>query len=392
MKIFYITSKPPYPIIDGGCYASASFLQTLLKTGHEVKYFTIATHKHPFEVNEFPKNTRILTAIESFFIDTSVRPLPALKSLIQGGSYNMKRFYNSEASEKIRSIINENEFDLIILDSLYSAVFLEDIRSICKQKIILRTHNVEFEIWNSLAVHSKSKLKSSYLNKLAKDLKKVELEVFSNVDLILSLSDDDSDLIRRLCHTPVYTVRVPVKLAKNIHRNDTESIFHIGSVLWPPNLESLEQVIQWMPDIINQHPEIHLHIAGSGLHKQFQKRHPGHISEHGFVADINEFALNHGIMLAPILSGSGVRIKILETMALGIPIITSSIGAKGILDRSALLIADEKDDFLEKLGQLLSDASLRIELGERAKDYIRKYHSRKIIGEELNKILEHAIS
>lgn len=392
MKIFYLTSKPPYPIIDGGCYASASFLQTLLKSGQEVKHFTLATHKHPFEINEYPKKIQSQTNVEACFIDTRLKPLPAMKALFESGSYNMNRFYHPEASKQIVRIIKESNFDLIILDSLYAAVFLNDIRKVFNKKIILRTHNVEHEIWNSLAAHSKSKLKAKYLYKLAKDLKKVEQEIFEKVDLILSISEEDSDQIKSLCHTPVHTVRVPVKLLKNTIRNDAEAIFHIGSVLWPPNQESLEQVMRWMPDIIAQHPEIHLHIAGSGLHKQYQNSYPAYITEHGFVADINEFALNHGIMLAPILSGSGVRIKILETMALGIPVITSTVGAKGIADRSALMIADGKDEFLNKLNLLLANAELRNDLGERAKAYIRNYHNRRKIGQELNQILEHAIA
>ena len=96
MRCLYITSKPIYPIIDGGCFAMDSFLKTLQHARFEVDHFAIATQKHQFNKKAYPEALRS----ESVEIDTRIKPLQALKFLLKKGSYNVERFHSENVLMK----------------------------------------------------------------------------------------------------------------------------------------------------------------------------------------------------------------------------------------------------------------------------------------------------
>ena len=166
MKTLYITSKPAYPKVDGGCVASANFLENLLNVVSEVKYLSIATTKHPFELDSFPKHWINSVRPEAVLIETAVRPKEAIKYLFNKKPYNIDRFYDNAMSHKIISTVESQSFDTVILDGLYSTPYLSEIRKSFKGKVIVRTHNVEFKIWEGLADNESNLIKKKYLRGL----------------------------------------------------------------------------------------------------------------------------------------------------------------------------------------------------------------------------------
>lgn len=383
MKVLYITSKPPYPIIDGGCFASAQFLRTLMKGGFDIRHFTISTEKHPFELEEYPEKVRKKIAPKSVFVKTKVKPVQAVKGLLTEGSYNVKRFYSEDAMQQIISLL-ESDTDLIILDSLFSSPYLSELRNRSNAKIYLRSHNVEHLIWEELAMHSKSIAKRPILKKLAKDLKKYELDILNDFDGILTITNEDKITFGKLgIKTPLITVPIPVELPKITPDYSVNNLFHIGSMYWEPNVEAVETLIEWIPDLLKEIPDLRLHLAGGGLNGSYRKQNPSVIVEDGFVEDVYEYAAQKGILVSPIISGSGVRVKILEMMALGTPIITTRKGALGISDLNTLLIADSKEEFHAAIIRLVRDEKLRETLGIKARNFIENNHSIDVISKHL---------
>ncbi|NRA10531.1 MAG: hypothetical protein HRT57_01085, partial [Crocinitomicaceae bacterium] len=111
MKALYITSKPAYPRVDGGCVASANFLDNLLKVVSQVKYLTIATNKHPFELNRFPNQLIDAVSPQAILIETAVRPREAIKYLFNNKSYNIDRFYDETMTTMITTTLENNSYD-----------------------------------------------------------------------------------------------------------------------------------------------------------------------------------------------------------------------------------------------------------------------------------------
>ena len=390
MKLLLFTSKPIYPSVDGGCFASEKFISCLLNAKIDVQYVTLSTNKHPFDLSKFPENLVKKIKPIDYFINTDVRAVSALRSLFNSNSYNTDRFYSSEIEASIIELIQKESFDGIVLDSLYTLPYLTAIRSVFKGKITVRTHNVEHKLWEHYTTEAKG-LKKWYLNRLTSDLKRFELKKLSEVDAILSISNDDTAEFKK-CGLKTDIVHIPVNIetVAKISPISSNRMYHLGMMDWEPNRQAVNQLVDWMPELRKRIPTLELHIAGSKSKEFIQKDEENGISVHGFVDSVNDFARNHGLLVSPIRAASGIRIKFLEAMALGIPIVTTSLGALGIEHESCscLSIAETKEEFLEHIEELTTNSSKREEIGRNALNYIDKNHNIDTISQRIVEIFK----
>ena len=392
MKILYISNKPIYPKIDGGCVAMHNFLSCLLETGNQIKHFTFSTHKHTFDLNNYPITISEKILPEGISIDTKVKPKNAFFNLFNKTSYNINRFYSKEAEVKIRKEIRTENYDIIILESVFLSSYIRVIKKNSNAKIYLRSHNVEFKIWEKLGGNEKKVFKKIYLKKLAKDLKFNEIKALSEVDVILTISEDDKRTFKNLgLKTTIETIPVAVKTSAAIKNYNHSSFFHIGAMNWQPNIEAVNYLSSKIfPIILESQKEAKLTLAGSFMKESTLENKNNAIVNVGFVENVDEFIAEQGILLAPILSGSGVRIKILESMAIGTPVVTTILGAEGlnVTSEKEIFIAKNQEEFIEYSLKLSNSEALRKEIGEKAKTYIQANHNKNIVIKKLSEIIE----
>ena len=391
MKILLISNKPIYPKTDGGCVAMDNFLKSLLASNFEVNHIAIGTEKHPFEKENYPLDLRNKISVSGQNISTNVNVFSALKSLFIKGSYNINRFYSTNVCEKIKLEIKDNKFDVIIFESLFSTIYLNEIREIFTGKIITRIHNIEADIWKDYWKNEVSFLKKLFLQKLQKDLEKYEIETFKKVDGIIAISNDDKKSVLDLdIKTNVITVPVAINGIQNHNSYTNTSVFHLGAMDWQPNKEAVERLVAIHTEANLKQSSFNLVIAGKNA-ETFKVSSSSELIENiGFIEDLDTFTKEAGILVSPIISGSGVRIKILEMMGKGIPVITSETGAKGINHQNSecLMIATDNNDFIEKIKLVRENLELRKKLGQNAIDYIQKYHSIEEITKSLREFIQ----
>ncbi len=377
MKLLFFTSKPIFPSVDGGCFASEKMLLSLLKAEIDVRYVTLSTNKHPFDEADFTRKMIHKFHPTNFFINTDVRPISAAFHLLKPGSYNADRFYSKDIETKLLELIKSENFDGIVLDSLYSLPYFEAIRSNFSGQIVARTHNVEHQLWEQYAEDARG-LKKWYLKRLAKDLKSFEMSALAKVDAILSISKDDTSEFKRLAiQTPISEIPVSIEVAKTPALIAENRIYHLGMMNWEPNRQAVNELVSWMPELRKRLPQLELHIAGSGSKEMVEANEDLGIFVHGFVECADDFARNHGILVSPMRAASGVRIKFLEAMAQGVPIISSQTGALGIDHESSecLIIAHSREEFFERISDLISNPSKGEEIARNALNYIDKNHN-----------------
>jgi polysaccharide biosynthesis protein PslH len=376
MKIVYISNKPIYPLIDGGCVAMQQFLNCLIQTKNDVKHFCLSTSKHTFSEKNYPDNLSVLVRPESFAVNTKVDVFAASTFLLKKGSYNVHRFKNKQFNRKLVSYLTENTVDLIILESIYLGEYISSIRSSSPAKILIRSHNVEHQIWNRLADNERSVLKKRYYKKLASDLKKSELEILDRVDGIACISEQDLILFKGLgVRTPMTTFPMTLEKKKENCDYSSDSFFHLGAMNWNPNIEAVRHLVyNIFPSIRKQRPNAKLILAGSFMPEEFQSDPRKGIEVVGYINRLEDFMTTHGIMLSPLKSGSGVRIKFLEGMNLGVPIVTTKTGAEGINGQNNrdYLVAENDEEFISLALELHSSAEKRCKLGAAAKAFIEK--------------------
>lgn len=390
MKLLFFTSKPIFPSVDGGCFASEKFLSCLLHANVDVQYATLSTNKHPFEITKFPEVLTEKIQPINYYVDTDLHAIEAFKSLFKSTSYNIQRFYSNEVEVALIELVKTSSFDGIIFDSLYTLSYLDGIRTVFKGKIAVRTHNVEHHLWQYYASEAVG-LKKWYLNRLARDLQKFELKKLNEVDAILSISADDSDEFKKMgILSEILNAPVNIKTDKKDLETVSYRIYHIGMMDWEPNRQAVHQLVQWMPELRGRIPNLELHIAGSKSETFIQTDEERGIFVHGFVENVSQFAQNHGVLVSPIRAASGVRIKFLEAMALGIPIVTTTLGALGIDHKSCncLCIANTKEAFFKHIEELTTNASKREEIGRNALNYIDKNHNIDAISQTIVEVFE----
>ncbi len=383
MKIVYISNKPIFPLIDGGCIAMNQFLKCLLKAGYDVKHFAVSTDKHPFSEEKYPEHLQSIIRPEGIYIDTKIKVPDAISHLFKKGSYNIDRFNSIDFRDHLKLYLSEHEPDLIILESVYLAAHIHDFRKVSSAKILIRSHNVEFQIWERLAKNHPSFLKCLYYKKLAKDLKKAEIQLLSQADGLACITKDDQTIFKKSGIT-VQMTTIPVAIDKIDKQSDysQNTFFHLGSMNWNPNIEAVRWLVTSIfPKIRSQLPDAKLYLGGSYMPKEFKSDASKGIEVLGYVENAAEFMTTHGIMLAPLKSGSGVRIKLLEGMNLGVPTVTSITGAEGIngVNEHDFFVAENETSFVKYAVKLAQSETERQEIGLNGKKLVEEhYHTESV--------------
>lgn len=376
MKILLITCKPPYPTIDGGCFATKRLIDTLLSQGNEVKLLTIATQKHPFQAEVHPSELQT----EAVTIDTSLSILDAIKHLFKSSSYNVERFREERLKNVILKTLTNAHFDSVIFDSLFSTPYLASVKQHFNGNIFLRAHNVESDIWKQKA-NSARGIKGLYLKKLANDLLNYEQKIIQKVTAVLTITQEDEKRFSELNNSiKAQTIPIPIEATTPINYEVNQPFF-IGGMDWEPNFQAVEKAIKIIEEIGDK--SIQLQLAGKGT-EQFNES--SFVKIHGRVDSALSFMKKNGFLLAPIMSGSGVRVKVLEAMSAGIPVLTTKLGAAGV-DKNALLIGKNDSEIKKMIVQLSKNKDFRQKTGENGQKFIKSELKIEGIGKKLQKLL-----
>ena len=359
MKILQLCKKFPYPLKDGESIAVNSLSKALCDLGCDITLLAMNTTKHYFTYgrNGQPQAMEHYEAIHSIKVDNRVKPLDALSNLFSDDSYHICRFISLPYKEKLTQLLKETEYDIIQLETPYLAPYIPLIRQYTEAPIAMRAHNVEHEIWQRITENTSFFLKKWYLNHLTKKLQEYELAQLSYYDLLIAITHRDLRTFRSLGFRKQGIV-TPIGLdmeqyeANYASYDRPLSISFIGSLDWMPNQEGIKWFLEkiW-PKASKAMPKIDLHIAGRNTPAWLRKKHDKNIVVHGEVPDAIDFINNHSVMVVPLLSGSGMRAKILEGMALGKVVISTSLGLEGIPaeHRREVLVADTPAQFIQQL-------------------------------------------
>lgn len=374
MRVLQICNKAPYPPNDGSSIAIYNMGEGFISNNVQLHVLTINTKKHFKPDDQIPIEYNEKSHYKSVYRDASVTPWGAFGNLFSSQSYFVSRFCFSEFEKALMKTLKNNVFDVIQLEGLFVAPYIDTIRKYSQAKIVLRAHNVEFLIWERHLAHEKSVLKKWYLSLQTSRLKKFELDTLSKLDAIVTITDIDKDFFLDLgFKKPIYTCITGVNVSsykeKKSNNKKPKTIFHFASMDWMPNMEAVEWFLNNCWEKVHKAvPEAKLVLAGRDMPEKFRKLNLSNVMVIEKVADSKTFYNEHEIMLVPLLSGSGLRIKIIEGMAYGKPIVSTAIGAEGIkyTHGKNILIANSPLEFSDAVISLLQNEEKRMELEREA--------------------------
>ncbi|WP_372652685.1 glycosyltransferase family 4 protein [Draconibacterium sp.] len=393
MNILQVTNKVPYPTRDGGAIACLNLTKGFAQLGNRVTVLAMNTAKHHLSPDEIPDELKQLATFKLVDVPAKIIPFAALVNLLFSRKpYNAVRFIDGNFSEALAELLSENEFDIVQLEGLYVCPYIPVIRKHTNATVVYRAHNVEFEIWERAAELSRG-LKKLYLQNLSKRIKRFEADLLNTYDLLVPITSRDGDILHSLGNKKDKQVsQTGVDLSAVIpDKTNIEypSLFHIGSLDWAPNQEGILWFLEncWTR-IRQKYPDLCFHIAGRNAPQWLiDKLNVDGVIFEGEVPDAYQFMNSKAVMIVPLFSGSGMRIKIIEGMALGKSIVTTSIGAEGIdvTDGENVIITNDATGFVDAVFSLLEDHDQFERIGRNATLFIQQNFdnlaiSKKLIG------------
>ncbi len=388
MKILQLTKKFPFPPHDGEAVAILNLTKAFSELGHEVSVLSLNTSKHHFESEKLPIEIQDIASWQAVDIDTSINSVSAFINLFSSNSYNIQRFASAEFEKQLAEILTLQKFDVVQLETLYMAQYINIIKTHTRTPIVLRSHNLEYEIWERRAMNETNLIKYFYLNLLSRRLKKFEVEMLGAYDAIVPITERDKEHYDRLGEVPsmhVCPVGVPPATI-DFSRFEFPSIFFLGGLDWVPNQEGLQWFLQnvWLK-VIHEHPDCKFYIAGRNAPQYLLNEKWRNVEILGEIDDAKEFITSKAVMVVPLFSGSGMRVKIIEGLNHGKAIVTTTIGAEGIeaKDGRDFMLADQASDFSEAIIQLLNDRSKVETLGRNGANFVHENFNLKHITQNL---------
>lgn len=374
LKVLQISNKAPYPANDGSSIAIFNMARGLLQNGVTLRLLTVNTKKHFKSDEGVPEGFRTSVRYRSVYRNTNVSAIGAFCNLFSRHSYFVSRFHFRKFSSALSEILTAEQFDIVQVEGLFMASYIPLIRKISKARIVLRAHNIEHVIWQRHIAREPSFLKRLYLATQNSRLRRFELKVFNSVDAVITITTADEAALRDMGVRPqVFTCITGIEPAEYAAPSNAktrkDTVFYFGSMDWIPNQEAVTWFLRHCWQQVKQAvPSARFIIAGRGMPLHFFHINRPGVSIMEQVDDPHDFYHRHEVMVVPLWSGSGLRIKIVEGMASGKAIVSTSIGAEGIGCENGrnILIADTAEEFTQQVITLLKNAELRTTIGAEA--------------------------
>jgi len=368
----------------------------LIRAGHRVTVLAINTPKHdqPADaLSHLGPNLRLVTVD----VDTRLSPVKALRNLLFSAlPYNIERFLSDAVATRLAELMQEDAFDVVQMEgsfvALYATPWLEARTGTAATPelppLVLRAHNIEYSIWEMLASRTSNPLKKFFLSTMARRLKQYELEVWQRFDAVAAITEADQQRLRRLgCHEPVVFIPAGVNLDRfqpnPALQSKPRTLFMIGSLDWLPNQEGLDWFLaEVWPRVHALYPDLEFHLAGKEMPVRFRQLQLPGVTVHGFVESAAVFMEQYEVMLVPLLSGGGMRIKIIEGMALSKCILSTTLGAEGIhvRDDHDILVRDTPAAWVDAIGRYYHGQLPANLIGREAANTIaRLYDNRRVV-------------
>ncbi len=390
MNILQVCNKIPYPLKDGGAIATHHMAKGLIEAGAHLDILAMNTTKHRISENSAKKYLKDLGIghVELVVINTNIGLIAILKNLLFSRlPYNAVRFITRRFRDKLHEMLVAGHYDLVQFEGLYLMPYATTVKKYSNARIVLRAHNIEHEIWERNFRNQKGLLKRRYLKILSRRMKEFEYLYLNRYDMLVPITKrDDLKFNEMGNYKPSYVCPFGFSFDTNTpddFQHEQKDVFYIGSLDWLPNQEGLVWFIKnvWQ-EIGNAHPEIRFYVAGRNAPSRLVRLCSDyHVHFMGEVDDAFGFMEKKAIMVVPLFSGSGMRVKIIEAMAKGKVAITTSVGAEGIgvKDGEHLIIANDAGEFISAIEKLLSDWEIYLQIAKNAINFVKTGYDNKLI-------------
>lgn len=352
----------------------ARMAEGLAGAGHEVRVLAAATPKHPGG-GRAPAGI----AVEAVAVDTSIRPFRLAASLASRAPYATARFESATLAARLEALLDAERWHVVQLEGLGVYPLAGRIRDRARARLVVRAHNVEHALLRERASRA-GPLAAAFLRLEARRVERLERETWGLAHAVAAIAPEVAEACAAAVRVPVATVPVGVDVPDAAPApGDPSAVLHLAAMDWWPNREGLAWFLaEAWPLVRRERPAARLRLAGRGMAEFARGRSwPGVVVE-GEVPDAAAFLRSSPAVVVPLLSGSGVRVKVVEAMALGRAVVATPRAVEGLggvePDRNVLL-GEGAGGLAAALVRVLDDPALAARAGRGAWELARERFS-----------------
>lgn len=396
MNILYLTTEFPFPATSGGTVRSLSQLRTLAALPEVETIHVLSVSETPVDddtratfeasVPKLHVAPPVFHPVHLFDHPSYVARVLALRAM--GVPYLAAKWDSAPLHAALKAGLSGGTIDVAYLDHLGMARYLGDVCAAQKRpRIVLEQHNVESDFFRTYA-NGKTGWKRLIAEAEWRSAAAFERRAMREVDAVVAISADDAARFRSMADVTAHVVPVVTEFSPIVRPEpDSARFCYVGNLRWHPNRQGLDWFCRDVWPLIRERlPAATFEIAGIGLKTDPQGRIevpqawqvPG-VETIGFLENLEPLFARSLAVIAPILGGSGVRIKLLESFKAGIPVLTTPDGAAGlpIVHDRHLLVAANPSDFAAQAERLAMSSTLRRSLVDAAYSFLETEHSRE---------------
>lgn len=389
MNILQITHQIPYPPDSGGRAGIFYLTKGLSDAGHKVFLASLVSSNNP----KYEKELSKFCALSALYIDARNKVLKMGLNLLSSYPYNLSKYHIPSFLILLDSVVSSFEPEIVHVDHLHVAYAGLYLKKKYGFPVVLREHNVEATIMERFYKTQRNPVKRWYAYHQFKKLWRYEAWACGQFDLCLPITPIDEKRLLKMnpsCITKVIPAGVDTSFfypRKDITEEEF-TLVTVGTMDWLPNIDG----ILWfhknvLPIVLSKYPSTRLYIIGHNPPRAIRSLERQNVIVTGYVPDVREYIAKAAVYVVPLRVGGGMRIKILDAMAMGKAIVSTAIGCEGIEVRHGenILIADNPQCFAECVIQLLESKKLREKIGQAAFELINaKYKWELVIQQLLN--------
>ncbi len=401
MKILLIARTCPYPANDGEKIRVFNLIKSL--SHHDITLVCRAMSEE--DLNGVAELERYCSTVRAFHIPSPVTFWERLKwvmpFLFSKYPISLSTVYFLEISQYLQKICRENKFDIIQVEHSSLTIYLDHIKMEAMTASIVIMHNIDYIRNERVIKNLPFGLKKIFHLFNQSKFKKWEIRALHQYNCIATMSDIDKSILEKDTmglNFQVLPNGVDTKTIK-FKFNDTDKannhIVFVASMDSDANHDGAIFFIEKIFGIIKkQVPEANISFVGRNPRKGLLEKHNGRdIIVTGMVESVLEYYEQATVVVVPLRSGGGTRLKILEAVAAGVPVVSTSVGAEGLnlIDKKEILIADTPQDFANCVLQLLGSGPLRKQIALNGRKKVENEYDWSIIAQKSD-IIYHSIN
>ena len=387
LKVLVIDEEVPFPPNSGKRIRTWNLLRRLAAR-HEVTLLCYGEAVNPAIAELERAGIRVNTVPPATTPSKWKLYLQLLQNLLSPLPFSVVKHYSRRFQEALDGLLREENWDLLQCEW---TPYMHFVGKDTPCPVLMATHNVEYQIWQRRASHDRN-----VLGKLFFYLQAVKMQRFEKIALkkaagVTAVSTIDADMMAAwdVKNIAVVSNGIDVGAYRGIDGPEAENeVLSISSLDWYPNVDAIDFFLRaaW-PMIRREQPQAVFRVIGRNAPEELRKRlqSTAGVVFHGEVADLHSFLEKASVVVVPLRIGGGSRLKILEALAAGKAVLSTTVGAEGLelTPDVHLWIADRPDDFAQKTVELLRSPVNRKRLGEAGKSCVQQRYDWDKIAVEL---------